>query len=151
MLAPLLTIRVDVGPLVSLGDTPVGERRMIPFAGGTFSSDRGEPITGTVAPGGVDWQLVRSDGGLEIDAHYLLFTDREESIEVRSTGLRVASPEVLAKLAAGTSVDPSEYYFRTHIRLSTSSERLDHLNRTLAVSFGEREQHQVVIRVFELL
>ena len=55
---------------------------------------------------------MRPDGVLEIDAHYLLRTDADEPIEVRSIGLRKASPEVAARIAAGEPVDPSEYYFR---------------------------------------
>ena len=53
----------------------------------------------------------------------MLQTDDGALIEVRSTGIRVAAPEVVARITAGEPVDPSEYYFRTHIRLSTADER----------------------------
>ena len=59
------------------------------FDGGTFEGRDG--LRGTIAPGGVDWQLARSDGVLDIDAHYLLVTDEDEPIEVRSTGVRKVS------------------------------------------------------------
>ena len=71
----------------------------------------------------MDWQTVRQDGAIEIRAHYLLRTDQGDPIEVCSDGLRVASPEVAARLASGKVVDPQEYYFRTHVRLSTSAPR----------------------------
>jgi hypothetical protein len=48
-------------------------------------------------------------------------------------------------------VPPEEYYFRTHVRLFTASERLDRLNRLLAVSTGERERDTVRIHVHEVL
>ena len=46
---------------------------------------------GILLEGGVDWQSVRPDGTLEIDAHYTLETDAGELIEVRSQGLRKAT------------------------------------------------------------
>ena len=58
---------------------------------------------------------------------------------------------MLARLAAGESVDPDEYYFRTHIRLSTDSERLARLNRILGVARGERAPAGVAIHVHEVL
>ena len=85
-LIELLSIDIDVAPIVELGDSGTGMRRLIPFEGGTFAGRDG--LRGTVAPGGADWQFVRSDGVLEIDAHYVLETDGGALIEVRSTGIR---------------------------------------------------------------
>ena len=93
---------------------------------------------------------MRADGVIEIDAHYVLQTGDGALIEVRSTGIRVASPEVVARITAGEPVDASEYYFRTHIRLSTADEPLRWLNDLLAVSAGERRRSSVRIDVFEL-
>jgi len=145
----LLVIDVDVDPVADLGAFPMGDRRIVTFAGGTFRGRDG--LAGTIAPGGVDWQVVRPDGVLEIDAHYLLLTDAEEPIEVRSVGLRKASTEVAARIAAGGAVDPSEYYFRTHVRLSTSAPRLAWLNDLLAVATGARRRDAVRIDVHEVL
>ena len=69
---------------------------------------------------------------------------------MRSTGVRDATPEVAARIAAGEAVDPSEYYFRTHIRLTTTSPRLAWMNRIVAVSNGRREQSTVRIDVHEV-
>jgi hypothetical protein len=147
-LAELLTIEVEVEPILDLGDIRTGVRRLIPFTRGTFRGPDG--LRGTVAPGGADWQLVRSDGTIEIDAHYVLRTDGGALIEVRSTGLRRAPAEVLDRIAAGEPVDPAEYYFRTHIRLWTADPELGWMNDLLAVSSGERRQSAVRITVFEL-
>ena len=106
---------------------------------------------GTIAPGGVDWQLVRPDGVVEIDAHYLLVSDDGEAIEVRSTGLRKASADVAERIARGEAVAASEYYFRTHVRLSTSAPRLAWMNDLIAVSTGERRRDTVRIHVHEVL
>ena len=143
-----MTIDVRVQPVVDLAAFPLGGRRVVVFDGGSFQGRDG--LRGTIAAGGVDWQLVRSDGVLEIDAHYLLLSDDDEPIEVRSTGLRKASAAVAARIARGDPVDPSEYYFRTHVRLSTSSARLAWMNDLLAVSTGERRRDTVRLEVHEI-
>jgi len=143
-----MVIEVDVEPLVELGAVATGVRRYVTFRDGTFSGRDG--LRGTIARGGVDWQLARGDGVLEIDAHYVLVSDADEMIEVQSRGLRVASEEVAARIAAGETVDPSEYYFRTHVRLATAAPRLVWMNELLAVSTGERHRDRVRIHVHEV-
>jgi Protein of unknown function (DUF3237) len=108
-------------------------------------------LTGAVLAGGVDWQQVRPDGVLEIDAHYTLRTEADEAIEVLSQGVRKASASVAARLAEGEQVDADEYYFRTLVRLSTAAARLSWLNDLVAVSTGERQQNTVRIHVHEVL
>ncbi len=144
-LREMMEIEVRVRPVVDLG----GGRRCVPFEGGTFAGRDG--LAGSLLEGGVDWQRVRDDGVLEIDAHYTLLTAANEAIEVRSRGLRQAEPEVADRLARGEEVDPGEYYFRTHIRLSTTAKRLAWLNDLLAVSIGERHRSLVRIHVHEVL
>jgi hypothetical protein len=144
-LRELLSILVDVRPIVDLD----GGRRYVPFAGGTFEGRDG--LAGTILEGGVDWQRVRPDGTLEIDAHYTLATQVNEAIEVRSRGLRVAPPAVAERLARGDEVDPDEYYFRTHVRFSTAAPRLLWMNDLLGVSTGRRDRAVVRIDVHEVL
>jgi hypothetical protein len=144
-----MVITVSVAPLVEVGALPAGVRRYVPFRGGTFEGRDG--LRGRIASGGVDWQSMRSDGVLEIAAHYALSTDDDEMIEVESRGVRVASPAVAARIAAGDDVDASEYYFRTHIRLATAAPRLAWLNGILAVSTGTRHRDAVRIDVHEVL
>jgi len=143
-----MTIEVAVQPVVDLGGFPLGGRRVVAFDGGTFAGRDG--LRGTVDPRGADWQLVRPDGVIEIDAHYFLVTDDGEPIEVRSTGLRRASPAVAERIARGEVVAPSEYYFRTHVRLSTAATHLAWMNDLLAVSTGERRRDTVGIHVHEI-
>jgi len=143
----LLAIEVKVRPVVDLG----GGRRYVPFDGGTFSGrDRLAGVAGVVLDGGVDWQVERPDGVVEIDAHYALRTTGDEAVEVRSTGIRKASPEVVERIARGEDVAPDEYYFRTHIRLTTAAPRLSWLNDLIAVSTGQRARDVVRIDVHEV-
>jgi hypothetical protein len=144
-LRELLLIAIRVRPIVDLG----GGRRFVPFDGGTFEGRDG--LAGSVLEGGVDWQQVRPDGVLEIDAHYTLRTDAQEAIEVVSQGVRKASASVATRLARGDQVAPDEYYFRTLVRLSTAAPRLTWLNDLVAVSTGERQQSTVRIHVHEVL
>jgi hypothetical protein len=144
-LRELLAIEVAVRPPVDLGDG----RRCVTFSGGRFSGRGG--LAGRVLEGGVDWQRSRAGGVLEIDAHYVLLTDAGDSIEVRSTGLRRASPEVVERIMRGEDVDPDSYYFRTHVRLWTSAPGLARLNDLLAVSTGQRDRDLVHIHVHEVL
>jgi hypothetical protein len=144
-LRELLLIMIRVRPIVDLG----GGRRFVAFDGGTFEGRDG--LAGSVLDGGVDWQQVRPDGVLEIDAHYTLRTEADEAIEVVSQGVRKASASVAARLTRGEPVDPDEYYFRTLVRLSTAAPRLSWLNDLVAVSTGERQQSTVRIHVHEVL
>jgi hypothetical protein len=144
-LSELLAIEVDVRPAVDLGNG----RRTVSFSGGRFLGRDG--LVGRVLEGGVDWQQARPDGVLEIDAHYVLVTDAEEMIEVRSVGLRRAAPEVVERIMRGDDVDPSEYYFRTHVRFTTFVPRLAWLNDLIAVSTGQRQRDLVHIHVHEVL
>ena len=147
-LKPLLEIDAELERITSTGTTPSGEIRLIPITGGKFE---GEELRGTILGGGADWQDVRSDGALEISARYLLKTDRDEMLEVRSVGLRAATPEVMERLARGEKVPSSAYYFRTAIRFRTAAERLKRLNDVLAVSYGERRGSSVHLWVYEVL
>jgi hypothetical protein len=88
---------------------------------------------------------------LEIDAHYALRTHAGEAIEVRSTGVRKMSTTTAERVARGEHVAADEYYFRTHIRLTTSAPRLARLNDVLAISTGERQRDVVHIHVHEVL
>ena len=72
-------------------------------------------------------------------------------VQVRSQGLRHGPPAVLARLAAGESVDPGEYYFRTVLRFETGDPGLDWINRVIAIGRGVRRPRVVELSVFELL
>jgi Protein of unknown function (DUF3237) len=147
-LRSLFDARVELAEVVSLGQTPLGERRVINITGGTF---KGDLLHGRVRPGGADWQLVRADGAADLDARYTLETATGALLQVRSQGLRHGPPEILARLAAGEAVDPARYYFRTVLRFETSATDLDWLNRVIAVAHGARLPRAVQLNAFELL
>ncbi len=144
----LCRLSVDVGELVSLGDGPYGERRVVPITGGRVD---GPAMSGVVVPGGADWQVARRDGVLDIDAHYSLLLDDGARVEVSSVGMRHGASDVLARLGRGEDVDPDDYFFRTFVRLQTGAARLAHLNRTMAVAIGARRPSIVELTLHRVL
>lgn len=146
-LLPLAHIVCDVGALVSLGPAPLGERRYVPLLGGTVS---GPGLQGHIREGGIDWQIARADGVLEIDAHYVVEASDGALIEIRSQGVRHGPPEVMARLAAGDNVPSDAYYFRTVVRFTTGAETWRHLNGLLAIARGRREAQRVLLDLYTL-
>ena len=64
--------------------------------------------------------------------------------------MRHAAPDVMEKLLAGQTVDPSLVYFRTVPRFETSAPDLQWLTRAIFVGVGERYPNEVVIRFYRL-
>jgi hypothetical protein len=144
----LMTLKVVVPPPQRLGAVPHGTRVIAPIAGGTFE---GPQLRGKVLPGGGDWTLLRPDGVLELDLRITLETDDGALIYMTSFGLRHGPPEVLTALARGEPVDPSKYYFRTGIRFETSATQYAFLNRSIAVSSGDRRASGPIYTIEEVL
>jgi Protein of unknown function (DUF3237) len=146
-LLPMTTLRIAVAPVVSLGAAPGGERRFVPLGGGSVV---GPELNGTVVAGGVDWQTVRSDGVIEIAAHYAIRTDDGALVEVASQGLRQAAPEIMARLARGEAVPREAYFFRTLMRFQTGAPQWLHLNRVMALAVGERTASEVRLDLYRI-
>jgi hypothetical protein len=117
-------VRCEVGALVSLGPAKYGERRYVPLGGGTVM---GPELNGTLVEGGVDWQVNRADGALDIAAHY-----------------------VIQRLARGEAVGRDEYFFRTLVRFTTGAPAWLHLNKVLALAVGQREARTVLLDFYRI-
>jgi hypothetical protein len=146
-LTPLAQVLCDVDDIVSLGAAPYGERRFVPLRGGSV---RGESFCGDIVDGGIDWQIQRLDGVLDIAAHYVVRAPDGGLIEVRSEGMRHGPPAVMERLARGEAVSPSDYFFRTVMRFQTGAPAWLHLNRTLALAVGQREARRVRLDVYRI-
>lgn len=143
----LFALNCDVGEIISLGPCPLGERRVVYITGGTFEgpSMRGEVV------GGADWQILRSDGVLDLDARYAVREEGGGLIQVISKGYRYGPPEVMDRLARGEDVEAGSYYFRSTMRFETGAPNLAWLNRTIAVATAERRARRVDLEVWRLL
>jgi hypothetical protein len=146
-LQPMARVSCEVGELASLGTAAQGERRYVALLGGTVS---GPELAGRIVAGGVDWQWLRSDGVLEIAAHYAVRTDDGALIEVRSDGLRHGPPDVMARLARGEPVARGDYFFRTLVRFTTGAPRWRHLNQVMALAVGERQARLVCLDLYRI-
>jgi hypothetical protein len=144
----LCRVTVELAVPMSVGATPLGERRVIPIVGGHFSGAR---LAGEVLARGADWQLVRPDGAALLDARYTLRTNDGALIYVSNRGLRRGSREVLARLASGEDVDPANYYFRTVPTFETGAERYAWLNDLIAVCSGVRTANSVILDMYAVL
>jgi hypothetical protein len=85
----VLEARVNCDPVVIVGDSKQGKRQLVPITGGGFS---GVNLKGRVLAGGADWQLVRPDGVLEIEARYTIQTDDGVNISVCNRGIALYPP-----------------------------------------------------------
>src|SRR5712691_8691852 len=107
----LFMITMKLPPILELGDTPAGNRRVFTVSGGEFIGDR---LGGEVLPqASSDLLLVRTDGSSQQDVRLILRTYDGPLILMTYRGVRHASPEVNARIARGEQVAPSDYYLRT--------------------------------------
>ena len=146
-LVPMAQVRCEVGALVTLGMAKHGERRYVSLLGGTVA---GPELNGRIVEGGVDWQVNRIDGVLDIAAHYVIRADDGGLIEVQSEGMRHGPPEVMARLARGDAVGSDEYFFRTLMRFQSGAPAWTHLNKVMAIAVGQREAKLVVLDVYRI-
>ena len=146
-LAHVCDIAVDVGPIRDLGAVPHGRRRIIQITGGTV---RGPRLVAEILPGGADWQYLRADGVLELVARYSILTRDGVEIAITNRGLRRASPEIMAAMSRGDSVDPALVYFRTVPVFEAPAGPYAWLNESVFVATAARLPDKVQIAVFEV-
>ena len=140
-------LHLQIGKPVDVGKTgPAGLRRVAPVVGGTLE---GPGLKGKIQPG-ADYQIIHADGLTEIDAHYVVETEKGELLYIVNRGVRHGPAEVLQKLNAGEKVDQSLIYFRTVISVETVAEGLEWMNRTIFVARGERLPNEAVIHVYRV-
>jgi hypothetical protein len=144
---PLFVLREQVPPLLVIGQTPNGFRRIGLVQGGSFE---GERLSGEVVSGN-DWQAVRTDSCIKLDVRLVLRTNDGALIVMTYQCLRSGPPSVIEKLDKGEAVDPTSYYFRMNPMFETSAPQYDWMNRIIAVGIGERLADGPVYSIFEVL
>jgi hypothetical protein len=136
---------VDIAPVIEVGQTGSGERRVIPIVGGRVTGPR---LNGKILPSGADFQIIRPNGIAELTARYAIEADDGALIYVENTGIRHGPPELVAKLRRGEPVDPRLIYFRTLPRFETASPQYAFLMRHVFVASGARHKDRVRLGVF---
>src|SRR5438309_1095161 len=132
--------------LAEFGDVAPARGRIVPLAGGTFA---GPELNGTLLPGySADWQIVLPDGTALADIRYTLQTNDGNLLYAQARGVRHGSADVLARLARGEDVDPSQYTFRTSTQIETAAPALDWLNKGVFISVGARRPGAVIYETY---
>ena len=144
----VFTITAQIGEVTSAGDIGTGVRRIIPITGGEV---RGEGINGTVCAFGADFQIIRFDELIELEAKYAFQTDDGAVIFVENRGIRFGPVELLQRLKRGEPVDPKLIYFRTVPRFETGHEKYRWLMQSLFIGSAARHADHVVVDVHQVL
>jgi Protein of unknown function (DUF3237) len=144
---PLFVLREAIPPLLVVGQTPNGFRRVGLVQGGTFE---GERLSGVVVSGN-DWQTIRPDSCTKLDVRLVLKTTDDALICMTYTIMRAGPPEVMAAMDRGEAPDPSTYYFRMSAFFETSAKEYDWINRIISVGIGDRLTGGPVYSIFEML
>src|SRR5918996_3678097 len=142
------TITAYIGEVTSAGDIGHGVRRIIPIIGG---EDRGPDVNGKVCAFGADFQVIRPNELIELEAKYAFETDHGAMIYVENKGLRFGPVELLQKLKRGEPVDPKLIYFRTVPKFETGAEKYRWLMQHIFVASAARHADRVVIDVHQVL
>lgn len=146
-LDPAGSVEILLGGAHLAGPMQYGARRVSAIAGGWF---KGRDFSGTVMPGGSDWQLIRADGVTEIGARFLVELEGGGFLSVINRGYRHGLEAVMRKLGAGESVDPADYYFGSTLTIEVGPGPLSWMTRTQLVANGAREGDRVRLAVFAL-
>jgi hypothetical protein len=108
-------------------------------------------LNGKVCALGADFQIVRPDSSIELEAKYALETDDGAVIYVENRGIRRGPIELIQKLNRGEAVDPALIYFRTVPRFETGAARYRWLMQSVFVASAARHTDRVVIDVHQVL
>jgi hypothetical protein len=144
----VFTLTVAIGAVTTAGETGHGVRRIIPITGGTV---KGEGINGKIFAFGADFQVIRPNELIELEAKYAFETDDGAVIYVENKGLRFGPVDLLQKLKRGEPVDPKLIYFRTVPKFETGHEKYGWLMENLFIGSAARHADRVVIDVHQVL
>ena len=144
----VFTITARIGGVTTVGDTGHGVRRIIPILGGEV---RGENVNGKVCAFGADFQIIRPNELIELEAKYAFETDDGATVYVENKGIRFGPAELLQKLKRNEPVDPKLIYFRTVPRFETGHAKYRWLMESLFVASAARHPDRVVVDVHQVL
>jgi len=144
----VFTITAHIGGVTSAGDIGTGVRRIIPITGGEV---KGRDVNGQVRAFGADFQIIRPNELIELEAKYAFETDDGAVIYVENRGIRFGPVELLRKLKRGEPVDPKLIYFRTVPKFETGAEKYRWLMESLFIGSAARHADRVVVDVHQVL
>lgn len=143
----VFTITAEIGDVITAGETGIGVRRIIPILGGQVTG----AVTGRVLPLGADFQTIRPNELIDLEAKYAFATDDGATVYVENKGLRFGPTELLEKLKRGEPVDPKLIYFRTVPKFETGHANYRWLMQHIFVASAARHADRVVIDVHQVM
>jgi len=144
----VFTITAEIADVTTAGDIGHGVRRIIPIIGGEV---KGEKVNGKVLPFGADFQIIRPNELIDLEAKYAFETDDGAVVYVENKGIRFGPVDLLQKLKRGEVVDPKLIYFRTVPKFETGSEKYRWLMQHIFIASAARHADHVVIDVHMVL
>jgi Protein of unknown function (DUF3237) len=144
----VFTVTAEIAEVTVAGDIGHGVRRIIPIIGGEV---RGERVNGKVLPFGADFQIIRPNELIDLEAKYAFETDDGAVVYVENKGIRFGSVDLLQKLKRGEPVDPKLIYFRTVPKFETGAENYRWLMQHIFVASAARHADRVIIDVHMVL
>jgi hypothetical protein len=143
----VFTITACVGEVTSAGDIGIGERRIVPIVGGEVKGE----VNGKFCAIGADFQIIRPNGLMEIEARYAFETDDGAVVYVDNRGVRFGPIELLQRLSRGEPVDPKLIYCHTVPKFETGHEKYRWLMQHIFIASPARHGDRVVIDVHQVL
>jgi hypothetical protein len=113
-LIPVFEATIQLGEVQTVGDS----RRIVQVIGGQFS---GPNFQAKVLAGGGDWQVIHTDGRVEIDTRYTLETPEGTLIYLQNKGMRLGT------------------YMRTVSTFEVEDPAFAWLTESLFISTGRKE------------
>jgi hypothetical protein len=147
-LREIFKLECKVKPPVVVGqDEKNGRRQLIIVNNGIVSGE----FNGKLMPGGVDAQIIRSDGFTDLSARYAIELDDGRTMYIENNGMRRVDPKVAHLVAQGQIVDPKYVYFAAVPKFEVYDESLRWLERSLIISYAVRLPDMVLLRFYEVV
>ncbi len=143
-------IKVDK-PIVVNATATGGKRQLISILEGKVSGR----INGLVLPGGIDSQIIQSDGTCHLSARYGLQTD-QGTVYVENNGIR-RIPEQWRKqlfdndMSFFNQIPQEDIYFRAVPKFEIYSDSLRWMTESIFICVGQRTAEGVSLKFYELL
>jgi len=99
---PVFRATLRLGAIHDVGETPLGYRRVLDVTGGALTGDR---VSGTILPGGLEYELALTTGTAEIEQLHMVRLADNSLAHLRTCGVTVAGQtRIVADFeVAGTS------------------------------------------------
>jgi Protein of unknown function (DUF3237) len=119
---------LQTGPVLEIGATQYGARRVIPIMGGTVEGPR---INGRFLDGGLEWELTPADGKVEVEARNVIRADDGRLIYMRTCG--AGAPGASVRIVPDFEAPSSSDYAFLHGRTLVGTRALGQGSMTLRV------------------